>query len=467
MVWLAALPLPFGAVIERARLPLIGVPIAVCIIATLLRLYAVRKRLSSSQPTSAWLIWAGGGALFLLAGALQLIPLPSPLLRALSPESLAIWSGASRVAALIGVKTAAAHPISVDPTATRFELYRIAALLATFTASALLVRKAGRRLALAVVLCLAAMFETLYGAREAALHRYQIWGWTNKLIFNRVTGTFVNPNHFAHYLAIVAPMALFLGAYAWYRSGTAETPLRRRLAVLVERQLLWAGLAALAAILCVAGILLAQSRGALLSLGLGILIIAACLPGKRVTRIVLAALAGLVLIGAIALFLGAERTSLARFDAAPGEQRSFGGRRVGIEAAVRLWRRFPIFGSGLGTFDRVVFMEQRQDLIRTYQHAHNDYAELAATSGTIGWLIAMATLAGGYVALVRMTFGVAGEKLGWLRRAYQVAALASLTIAMIHALFDFNFFIPSNPATLAAIAGAAVAAVDHDRRTRL
>jgi hypothetical protein len=47
-----------------------------------------------------------------------------------------------------------------------------------------------------------------------------------------------------------------------------------------------------------------------------------------------------------------------------------------------------------------------------------------------------------------------------------VAALASLTIALVHALYDFNFFIPSNPATLAAIAGAAMSVTDHDKRTR-
>ena len=68
---------------------------------------------------------------------------------------------------------------------------------------------------------------------------------------------------------------------------------------------------------------------------------------------------------------------------------------------------------------------------------------------------------------MRMTFEAAGE-LRWRRRAFQTAALASLTIAMVHALFDFNFFIPSNPTTLAAIAGAAVAAQEStdDSRTR-
>jgi hypothetical protein len=32
-----------------------------------------------------------------------------------------------------------------------------------------------------------------------------------------------------------------------------------------------------------------------------------------------------------------------------------------------------------------------------------------------------------------------------------------VTIAAVHALVDFNFFIPANAATIAAIAGAAVA----------
>jgi hypothetical protein len=80
-------------------------------------------------------------------------------------------------------------------------------------------------------------------------------------------------------------------------------------------------------------------------------------------------------------------------------------------------------------------------------------------------VIFVVALVGGYAALLRMTFGATNE-LTWRRRAFQVAALASLTIAMVHALIDFNFFIPSNPATLSAILGAAVASVDHDRRTR-
>jgi hypothetical protein len=66
-----------------------------------------------------------------------------------------------------------------------------------------------------------------------------------------------------------------------------------------------------------------------------------------------------------------------------------------------------------------------------------------------------------------MTFGTHSRELTWRRCAFQAAALASLTAALVHALLDFNFFIPANPATLSVILGAAVASVDHDKRTRL
>lgn len=462
-VWLAVLPLPFGSIIESARIALIVVPLAVCLVATLLRLHLFRDRSSALRLTRAWLIGAGGAVLLLAVAALQLVPLPPSMLRALSPESSAIWTSAGRIGSLAGARVSSMHPISIDPPATLFELFRIAALFATFTAAALLVRTPARRLALAVLVCGAALFEALYAVREGALQRYQIWGWTNRLILNRISGTFVNPNHFAHYLAIAFPMAIFIGAVAWYR--TRGMPLRRRFVALVERQTILVAACIIAVIVCVAGILLAQSRGALLSLGAGILIVAAWFPGRRMTRIAFGAVAGLLLVAVLVLFLGMDRT-IARFAPSQFEQRTLVGRRIGIDAAARTWRRFPILGCGLGTFDRAVFMEQTEDLGKTYHHAHNDYLEIAATAGTVGFVIAVVALFGGYVALARIAFGPDSADISWLRRAFQIAALMSVTIAMVHALFDFNFFIPSNPATLAAIVGAAVASVDQDRRTR-
>jgi len=167
-----------------------------------------------------------------------------------------------------------------------------------------------------------------------------------------------------------------------------------------------------------------------------------------------------------------ERTSqdpelLRRLAGAPQTlEENASGRHYAMSAAIGVWKRFAITGSGYGTFDHVVSMTQDHDVDRIFHHAHNDYLEIAATGGTIGLALAMVTLAGGYVALVRLTFGAQGHEISYVRRAFQCAALLSITIALVHAFFDFNFYIPANPSTLAVIAGAAVASVDHDRRTR-
>ena len=460
--WLVFLPLPFGSVIEEARVPLIAVPMALSVIAALLRLHATRDRTHTAQPTRPWAIWSVGTLILIAYVIVQLVPLPRSALRVLSPEAHAIWNGASQLAVMAGATPREAWPLTVDPHATTYELFRLAALFATFTTAALLIRTHTRRQVLAFTLCCSAMFEAFYGIREAALNRYAIWGWVNRLIFDRVTGTFVNPNHFGHYLAIVLPMALFIAAVFWYRAGGPQSTPAQRLAQVIEHSLLTIGFALMAAIACAAGILLSQSRGALLALGAGLLTVVAMLPGRRVARIASGTAAGLVAITALALFLGPERT-VTRF---LGSTDAVASRQVSISAAIGIWQRFSIFGSGAGTFERVVSMEQGQNFDVIYHHAHNDFAELAATTGMLGFVIAMVTLAGGYVALVRLTFGASSGEITWSRRAFQTAALASLTIAMIHALFDFNFYIPANPATLAAIVGASVASLDHDRRIR-
>ncbi|HKO55650.1 MAG TPA: O-antigen ligase family protein, partial [Thermoanaerobaculia bacterium] len=206
-----------------------------------------------------------------------------------------------------------------------------------------------------------------------------------------------------------------------------------------------------------------QSRGALLAAAAGFGILGTRVLAARNTRagtllrVIAASAGGVLLLTAVILWLGSERTVLRRLAPTEAETATFVGRRIGISAALGVWQDFPILGSGAGTFERVVSMHQSEDLGKTYHHAHDDYMEIGATMGTAGFVVAIVALIGGYAGLMRGTFGRRGASLPWRRRAFQIAALTSLTIAMVHALFDFNFYIPANAATLAAIVGAAVA----------
>jgi hypothetical protein len=463
LAWLIWIPLPYGSVVEVAQVPLIAVPLAIGFLAAMTRL-AARRPLAIGRPLA---IWAGGAAVFALLVALQIAPLGETLVSAISPAAARIWADARALYSLSMDVPPRGFPraftLSIAPNATRLQLFRFLGYLASFLASAVLMRTHRRRAALAATLCLSAAIQVLYGVREAALRRYEIWGWKNTLIFNRVTGTFVNPNHFAHYLALVIPMAAFLIVAAWYQANRTPRPrLGEGIARLAERQLPLAVLGAFAVLTCLCGILVAQSRGALLAtiVGCGVAAAGLLTRGRRRGRWAglfvrfgaAAALAGLLLFGLIT-FLGQERT-IERFRPNEVEQETAVGRIIGIKTALAIWDAFPIFGSGLGTFDEVALSYQTADLTRIYNHAHCDYAEILATTGT-GFLIAFVTIAAGYVWLWRATFGTPPQSRR--TRAFLVAAMASITIALIHALFDFNFFIPANPATLAVIAGAAVA----------
>jgi putative inorganic carbon (HCO3(-)) transporter len=468
LVYLVWLPLPFGSNVPWAWKPLVLPPLILCAIAAIAR----TRHAAWFHMSRAYRVWTAGGIALAVIAALQLIPLPAPVLSVVSPESQSIWSGADRLAALArdAPYVPLDHPITVDPNATWLELFRGIALFATFQAGALLIYSNRRRIAFAFVLSATAMFEVLYGVREAATRRYAIWGWVNRLIYDRVTGTYVNPNHFAHYLAIVLPLAAYLGAVAWHlsRGNHGRLALRQHIARLIERQLLLFSISVAACVACVAGILVGQSRGALAAVAGGLAIVIALVTPRLdtaatrrdharrvVRRVSLAVIAFLVVVAGLVAFLGRERT-VARFKTGEREQGTLVGRRIGIEAAVRLWRLFPLMGSGAGTFADVVSITQTEDLSKLYNHAHDDYAELAATTGTAGFVVAVGAFLAGLVISFRRYLNVTSP-MTWRGRAFGIAALASVTIAALHALVDFNFFIPANAATIAAIAGAAAA----------
>jgi O-antigen ligase len=292
---------------------------------------------------------------------------------------------------------------------------------------------------------------------ESVSGQYAIWGWKNTLIFGRATGTFVNPNHFAHYAAILLPMALYISAYAWHTAAPAGATFSRRFVKLVERRFVPFAFGLLAALGCMAAVLVSESRGAMLAIIGGFAVVGAMASDKRhaLARGILIAVAASAAIGASIVVLGHTET-VSRFEHSRVSQ--LNARRASIIGAFRIWEMFPIFGSGAGTYEDVVLMTRATSSEVMANHAHDDYAEILATTGALGFVVSLVPFLAGFASLARNAFGPGGEPMSWRRRAFKMAALTSIAIAMIHALVDFNFFIPANPITLAAIAGAAVVA---------
>lgn len=453
LAFLAWVPMPFGSASDASQPLLIVPPLLICAAAAVLR--ASWKR--PFVPTKAARIWIAGAVLFTLVIAFQLVPLPIGMLRVFSPRSAEIWGSAMHVATTAGVQSPSMHPITIDPDETALHLYRALAYAATFLSSLLLVRDKRRRTILAALLALVAVFEALYAVREAALGRYAIWGWKNTLIYGRASGTFVNPNHFAHYAAITLPMALYLSAYAWHSAAPAGALFGRRFVRMMERQFVPFTGGVLGALACIAAVLVSESRGALLAIIGGFAVTAAIASDSRraLKRGVLIAVAVAAVLGAGVIVLN-QSEIIKRFEGSRVSQLE--ARRASVAGALRIWQMFPIFGSGAGTYEDAVVMTRAYPGDAIPNHAHDDYAEILGTTGALGFFVSVVPLLAGFTTLSRSAFGKNGEPMSWRRRAFKAAALASIAIAMLHALVDFNFFIPANPVTLAAIAGAAVVA---------
>lgn len=421
-------------------------------------------------PAAAW--WTLGGVSALAFMTLQIFPLPSPLVALLSPRSYILWNRAADVVNNgFPDLVPAWFTVSVDPRSTTREMIGIASRLAAFLLATQLFRKTGSRIGLAVVLIASAAFQVIYGIRHWSGGMMEIWGWTNRLIHGRMGGTFVNPNHLAHYLALVLPLAIFLLLHAWYRTRN-EPSVQVRVERFFTRHSPLVLIGGAGVFLAIFGILLAKSRGVILAVSIATIVGLTLFreesaarrghAGRGLRRKMLAtALAVVMALGAAVLFLGTERVT-GRMVPTRDEAISLVGRVDGARIAVDLWQMFPVMGSGFGTFENVALMVSGESGYY-YRHAHNDWLELMATTGLIGFGFVTFALFFGLRAMARATWPrVIGARSGndngsGSHRRFSAMGAVVILFVLLHALVDFNFYIPANSYTFAVIAGATVA----------
>lgn len=438
-------PLPFGSVSATGRLVL-----EMAAFALLLVWGFAAWTGPFALPPKRVLGLLGG---LLLLGSLQTLPLPDAVIRAVSPQTVAVRESTlpDRAAldaesALLGVAPTSldAEPtLSVEPGATASALRTGAALCALLIVASHVAATRGLRV-LFLMLLFSAAFQALYGLIVLASGYDRIWNVAKKAYLDSATGTFVNRNHFANYLA----MALPCGAALWV-AGLQRTTTRNHQGWFV-RTFSSAGsrnlMGLLALLIGVAGLLVSFSRA---GIALGVAAVAATLwlglrsraPKTRFVIVVLAlaiALIPLAQLGSDALWN--------RFENSAQDFSTPGSRGTVWRDTFELARAFPVFGSGFGTF-AAVYPKYRSPEVRFFwTHAHNDLLQFAAEGGAIGAILLLALLASlgrRIFAAIRGEFGLLGIGVG-----------VGLSATLLHALIDFNFHLPANAALAVVLAGS-------------
>jgi O-antigen ligase len=334
--------------------------------------------------------------------------------------------------------------LSVYPYATKIELLKWGTYLLLFFLTVELFRTAEELKRLVWFLVSLGFFVSLLGI-------IQHFTFNGKLYWFRVLhqdgapfGPFVNYNHFAGFVELIAPLGLamlFCGA--------------------VRRDKL--PLLSLLTIVPISALVLSASRGGIITF-----LFEAALLGflvrvpKRGKKQLLKATGLALLAGLLAAWLGVGWT-VERFESlTPGEVSR--DRRVSMfRDTWQVFLHHPWAGTGLGTLETVFPRYESYYDGLVVDHAHNDYLELLADTGVVGGVCLL-----GFIAFLfqRGLSNLRSAKNPVIRSFYAGASVACAGL-LLHSLVDFNMHIPSNALlflVLAALATSCVSEPEPDRR---
>ena len=376
---------------------------------------------------------------------LQLLPIPRPIVEALSPQAYA-WHIKEGWLSL-----------SLDREYGKYYLLRGCAFTAGFFLTIALVNTHDRVKILLQVLVFSGTFQAAYGA-FMVLSGLELGFFVEKYVGQGVaTGTFVNRNHLAGYLVMClsAGIGLLLSQLATEGSPNWKERIRRWLRLLLSSKI---RLRIYLAVMVIALVLTRARMGNIAFFtALGLAGAIALYTGRRFSTRVVAFLGSLFLVDMLILgkWFGFDKLLQRLEQTNPsGEARVWSN-----EYTLDYIREFPLTGSGGGSFYGIFPNFQAPNLQGFHVHAHNDYLEFAAELG----LPATATLVAFVALALHSAYRVQRERHTALYKGAGFAVTMTIVWATLHSTTDFNLQIPANALTFVTILALAFITRDLHR----
>lgn len=433
-------PLPFGSVRPTAVLLL-----ELCAAGLGMAAVLVLQHDPSGLPARARTL-AGPALVILAVGLLQLVPVPTVWTRLVVPRTAAVRESVGQLLPETASTLAAS---SLDPTATRDALVRFVAYALILVVAAVAVQRPKHLRHAAWAIALAGALEGLYGSAEYLSGHQHVLGWAKRSLTDGASGTFVNPNHFAGFLAMTLPIAMALVLES-ARGLPAARHWRERLLCLGGSAGLGVVVGTLATALIWFGVILSYSRGGL-AVALAAVALLGAWSGRASTRVRL--LAALLVLPTLLLLWLEVQAPGERFVAQQEELLSLSGRLPVWVATLGMVPDYLLLGTGLGTFEAVFPLYQPAHVGGEWSHAHCDWLQSLVEGGPAVTL-----------ALVALLFLLLRRR-GARRPLLGAAVCAGIAAVALHSLTDFSLRIPANAVLAACLAGLSCspAAVDRAR----
>jgi O-antigen ligase len=286
-------------------------------------------------------------------------------------------------------------------------------------------------------------------AAEAALGIFQSYA-ENGEGFAR--GTYVNRDHYAGLLELVLPFALFYPIAILYRDRKLyQSPARPALKACC--------VLALGTVILIA-VILSESRMAFLAVLAALFVGAGFAFGARILNVERSAKPGfwrkwapIAAVGVVLalgfVFLPTDALIHRFADLTNTEDVSSDTRAQIWRESAGLVKAFPVFGSGLGTYESAFYRFKTVAPMNTVDFAHNDYLQVLAEMGIAGFAVGLLLL--GMVLRSAVRGALYANSLD--DRMMATACLASLTAILLHSFVDFNMYVPVNALAVAWIGG--------------
>ncbi|TKJ34785.1 MAG: hypothetical protein CEE38_16630 [Planctomycetes bacterium B3_Pla] len=450
---LAFMPLAFGAVEAWSEEVVIALAAAISI-SFLLKLVLEKN----TRPLWSWAYVPV--ALFVLVAIFQLIPLPTGLASAISPNTVAtkkeLLGDLPNSGALLESIT-----LSFYPNATRHDLRLVLAVAAVFFVVVNVYRRPDQIKRLLAAIAIIGGSIAVLALAQNVLGNGRIY-WIVPTGHNKAySGTFINHNHYGQFmnLSIGAALALIMVRLHESFVGRKVTP-----AAVAEclgspqAKIIW--LLAGMIILGMTTVVVSLSRGGMLSMLVAgavttlVLSLSKSLRGHGwiVVLMALGAFAGVLFIGFDAV---CDRLATLR-----QLSQAEAGRWQIVKDIATAWTKFPLLGTGLGTHEVVYPMFDRATIPALASHAENEYAQAAEETGVVGLMLLLAFAVCVWVSHVRI---VKTRSVPIRSAAYGLGF--GLVAIMVHSLSDFGQHLPANAFLTAVSCGLLVGLAGTGKRT--
>jgi O-antigen ligase len=398
----------------------------------------------------------------------SLLPLPSVLVRAVSPLAHDLQSQASSI--LGG--TGRVARLSLAPFETQRELLLLTGYAVLFFLEVNVLRHRGGYLLIYV--CIAAA-GTLLGTLGMAQDV-----WSDGLIYWKFEsgsgtpfGPFVNHNHFAGYmeLALGLSLGLFAAEAHRFRIRTGGAGFSSGVAWIWSRDGGRVWLAAASSVIIALALSASRSRAGVLSVAaaavlFGLWRLGSVRAGKTATSYratlarQIAAFLGITLLATVIVSMALSPRIHGRWISAVDHSVQY---RVETWAAtIRMIGDFPVTGAGLGAFGAIFPRYKTGTFHSATTHAESEYLQWAAEAGALGIILAL------WIVLVfsHRVLSKLRDRQDPYMRCLALGGIFSLLALSIHNGADFNLHIPSNAMAFVSIAAVTLLAAGIHRGER-